>query len=117
VLDGKKADQRSHARQRVLLSGRLVYGEAALTADCAIRDITPGGARVRIHSPVALPSRLQLIEVRTGRAFDCEIAWRRMPDIGLRFLGAYDLTRDDAEAPTILKRVWGEAMGRYALPQ
>jgi hypothetical protein len=121
VIDDRLAstpsDQRTRQRQRVLLSGKLLYGDADLTADCAIRDISPGGARVRIQGPIALPSRVRLIEVKTGRAFDCEVVWRRMPELGLRFLGAYDLNHDNGEQLKMLKRVWTEAANRYALPE
>lgn len=121
MLDDKPSaiasDQRARARRRVLLAGKLVYGDADLTMDCAIRDLSPGGARVRIQGPVALPSRLKLIEVKTGRAFDCEVAWRRMPEVGLRFLGAHDLTHDAGGDLKMLKRVWVEAANRYALPE
>jgi hypothetical protein len=110
-------NQRGQPRQRVLLAGKLVYGDADLTIDCAIRDISEHGARVRTGGPVALPGRLHLIEVKTGRAFDCEIAWRRMPEIGLRFLASHDLTGVTGPEVKMLKRVWVEATNRYALPQ
>jgi hypothetical protein len=110
-------DHRARSRQRVLLAGKLVYGEADLTVDCAIRDLSEGGARIRISGPVALPSRLHLIEVKTGQAFDCEVAWRRMPEIGLRFLSPpHDLTHSDAPELKMLRRVWLEATGRYSRP-
>ncbi len=110
-------DHRTASRRRVLLSGRLVYGEDSLTIDCAIRDLSESGARVKLNGPVALPSRLHLIEVKTGQAFECEVAWRRMPEIGLRFLAEHDLANaGDARELKMLKRVWVESMGRYSLP-
>ena len=39
-------DQRKSRRPRVLLAGRLIYGEAAMTIDCTIRDRTESGARL-----------------------------------------------------------------------
>jgi len=105
------------SRRRVLLSGKLIYGDADLTADCAIRDLSATGARVRISGPVALPARVFLIEVRTGQAFECEVAWRRLPEIGLKFLSTHDLTTGDQSQHWMLKRIWVEATHRYALPQ
>ena len=116
MQDHPASEHRAAARQRVLLSGKLVYGEADLTADCAIRDLSEHGAKVRISGPVALPSRLHLIEVKTGRVFDCEIAWRRMPEVGLKFLGSHNLVDNDARELRLLKRIWLEATNRYALP-
>ncbi len=109
-------DHRRAHRQRVLLAGKLVYGEADLTIDCTIRNLSPTGAKVKTAGPVALPSRLHLIEVKTGQAFDCEVAWRRTPEIGLRFLHTYDLPNNDTRELRILKRVWVEAADRSTLP-
>jgi hypothetical protein len=116
ILKGDSSNQRSAVRQRVLLAGKLVYGDADLSVDCAIRDLSESGARVRISGPVALPSRLAMIELRTGRAFDCEVVWRRMPEVGLRFLAVHDLADSDARELRMLKRIWSEATSRYALP-
>ena len=106
------ANKRRSARQRVLLAGRLVYGEAELTLDCAIRDLSESGARVRLSSPVALPARVTLIEVRAGVAYDCEVSWRRVPEFGLKFLARHDLTKNTDPEMLVLKRVWVESAAR-----
>ena len=114
----EQRDDRAAPRQRVLLAGRMVYGDADLTVNCAIRDLSESGARVRISSAVALPSRVRLIEVKTGRAFECEVAWRRMPEIGLKFIGpALDLANTDSRELWMLRRVWLEAVDRYSVPE
>ncbi len=109
---GAAQDQRAAVRQRVLLAGRLVYGDASLTIDCAIRDLSDTGARVRLSGPVALPSRLYLIEVRTGMAFDAEVAWRRVPEFGLRFSEAHDLKTSANPKMKLLKRIWLDSVAR-----
>lgn len=109
------ADQRSSARRRVLLGGRLVYSEADLTVACSIRDLSQSGARVKVTGPVALPSKVHLIELRTGQAFECEVAWRNMPELGLRFLRAFDLNDGDPKTHFMLKRIWKESLARTAV--
>ncbi len=111
------SDQRIASRRRVLLTGKLVYGDADLTLDCAIRDLSETGARVKVSGPVALPHRLYLIEQRTGQAFECEVAWRKLPEIGLRFRASHDLTTGDPRENWMLKRIWNEGLARYSLPQ
>jgi hypothetical protein len=96
----------------VLLTGRLVYGDAHLTLECAIRDLSEGGARVRIASPVLLPAQVWLIEVRAATAFSCEVAWRRAPEFGVKFLERHDLRTDPAPELRPLKRVWIESAAR-----
>jgi hypothetical protein len=110
------ANQRNTARQRVLLSGRLVYGEADLTIDCSIRDLSETGAKIRTAGPVALPQRLHLIELRSARAFECEVAWRKVPEVGLRFVGEPKDLNSSAPELKMLRRVWIEGSHRYSLP-
>jgi two-component system cell cycle response regulator len=105
-------EQRTVRRRRVLLAGRLVYGDAHLTQDCAIRDLSEGGARIRLSSPVPLPAQVWLIEVRSATAFCCEVAWRRAPEFGLRFLERHDLTTETAPELKPLKRIWIESAAR-----
>jgi len=90
----------------------VVYGDQDLTLDCAIRDLSDKGARVRLASPVALPARIHLIEVRKGLAFDCRVTWRNMPEFGLEFVRAYDLTTAPPEKDDALRRIWVEAAPR-----
>lgn len=105
-------EQRAGPRQRVLLAGRLVYGDADLTLDCAIRDLTEKGARIRLASPAALPAQVFLIEVRSGAAYECEVAWRRVPEFGLKFLNRHDLKTAASPELRLLKRVWVESAAR-----
>jgi hypothetical protein len=106
--DGK----RTARRQRVLLAGRLVYGDAQLTLDCGIRDLSEGGARVRLSSPALLPAQVWLIEVRSATAFRGEVAWRRTPEFGLKFLERHDLRAGTAPELKPLKRIWIESAAR-----
>ena len=106
------AEQRAAARQRVFLAGRLVYGDGDLTVDCSIRDLSQVGARVKLSGSVALPSIVHLIEIRTGQAFECEVAWRRLPEVGLRFTKIHDLVNAPAGELKMLRRVWAEGAAR-----
>ncbi len=108
-------EQRSSRRPRVLLTGRLVFGEADLTVDCTIRDLTATGARLKLSGPAALPAKLKLIEVNSGRVHDCEVSWRRLPEIGVSFLSSQNLdvseSSHDAELKR-LRRMWLDARAR-----
>ncbi len=105
-------EHRGTGRRRVLLSGKIVYGEAELCVDCAIRDLSPSGARVRLNAPMLLPGRLFLIDLKSGLAFESRIAWRRTPDLGLQFLKAYELRDSSAPELKTLKRIWVEHCAR-----
>ncbi len=108
-------EQRRARRPRVLLTGRLVFGEADLTVDCTIRDLTQTGARLKLSGPAALPARLTLIEVNSGRLHECEVSWRRLPEIGVSFLSSRELeTGPSGEGAEMkrLRRLWLDAKAR-----
>ena len=107
-------EQRRSRRPRVLLSGRLVYGEAGLTVDCAIRDRTESGARLKLSGSAMLPAKVTLIEIASGMMHDCEISWRRLPEVGVSFLSSRPLQEESGPDPELLKlrRMWRNAQAR-----
>ena len=105
-------DFRESARGRVLLHGELVWGQGAFTADCAIRDLSTTGARVRLGAAQAVPNRVHLLLPREPVAYEALIAWKNMPDFGLRFVLAHSLDEDCAPALSYLRRLWVERRNR-----
>ena len=108
-------EQRRSGRPRVLLAGRLIFGDGAMTIDCTIRDRTESGARIRLSGPAVLPPKMTLVEIGSGMAHECELTWRRFPDIGVSFLSSTSLeTKVDAQGPELerLRRMWQDAKAR-----
>ena len=107
-------NQRRSQRPRVLLAGRLIYGDAWMTIDCAIRDLTVEGAKLRLSGPAILPPKVTLIEIGTGMTHTCEVTWRRLPDIGVKFLSSDDLNLTGAPEPELarLRLLWQGARAR-----
>ena len=93
-------------RQRTFMTGKLVYGDGdpsrrnALSLDCAIRDISEGGAKITIVGRQPLPPDVYLILVRHGMAYHAKIVWMDFPARGLKFLQTYIL---NAELPRELR--------------
>ena len=107
-------EQRRARRPRVLLSGRLVYGPDRLTQDCTIRDLTPEGARLKLTGSAVLSGPVTLIEVGAGMSHLCEVTWRRLPEIGVRFQSSEDLTTGAEPESEVarLRRMWLDARAR-----
>ena len=105
-------EQRQARRPRVLLTGRLVYGPDWLTLDCVIRDLTPEGARVKLAGPSMISDPLVLVEVNSGLAHQCEISWKRFPEIGVRFMRTDDLGKTTDPELARLRQVWQSARSR-----
>jgi hypothetical protein len=84
-------------RRRTCLSGKLVYGDGdadaapSMTLDCAIRDISEGGARITLDKQVPLPVDLYLISVKHGLVYQAKVVWMKYPARGLKFLHVYML--------------------------
>jgi hypothetical protein len=87
-------------RKRTFLSGKLVYGDGDFTMDCAVRDISEGGAKIVLPKHYSLPVELYLIVAKYCIAYRAQIMWVNFPARGLRFSAAYPL---DGTLPEGLK--------------
>ena len=99
-------EKRRAPRQRALLAGKLATGEASLTIDCVIRNLSADGALVETTSPHLIPNELHLLQVRDGVAWDARVIWRRGNRVGLALLGRHDLKDSTEKALMALRRVW-----------
>jgi len=108
----QKATRRLRLRQRCLYACRIVYGPEAYTLDGMVRDLSDTGARLRFASSVLLPKSFRLILARESRCDDVEIVWRRSQEMGVRFVGAVDMTDTTDTSVRQLRRLWAEMAGR-----
>ena len=83
---------RTAARARTLVAGKIVYGDGAYSCDCVIRDISPSGARVSGIAGMSIPRDFFLIDQKRAVAFDATLAWRNGTQAGVRFHKAIDLS-------------------------
>jgi hypothetical protein len=98
-------ERRGQRRQRVLLTGKLVYPSSGYKADCTIRDMSDGGARIAIM-PGALAEGPYLIVARHGLVHEVEVAWLTARQAGLKFVKTFDL-KDPVSTPEAgFKRIW-----------
>jgi hypothetical protein len=104
--------RRSERRMRTLLTGKLVFGEHGLTADCTIRNLSSGGAKLQTSLAATLPREVWLIVVRKDCAYRASVAWRVGEEVGVRFEHEYDLARDMSPDLAIVRRVWREMTNR-----
>src|SRR2546423_2808196 len=85
------AERRDDLRQRTLLKGKIAYSDGAFSMDCVIRDLSRTGARVAIAKGQSMPTRVFLLDMRTGVAYESVVAWIRAPQFGLRFVHQHNL--------------------------
>ena len=106
------ADRRAAPRPRKLLSGKLVYGQPGYSVDVTIRNLTDRGARVRLVTEVVVHDPVWLIDNGAGVAYRAAVAWRKPPELGLRFDEAVDLRVPATGALHHLRRLWMDSTGR-----
>ena len=92
-------------RQRTFLGGKLLYA-GAYSTDCIVRDMSDKGARLELPNGLPIPDEVQLLELKSGIAFDARVIWRRYPQIGIKFTNQHLLGGDVSPSLRILKRLW-----------
>jgi hypothetical protein len=100
-------ESRAGSRRRTLFRGRICWGpHAAISADCAIRDLSDTGAQLRITATQPLPSQFTLIHINEGIAYEASLAWRRDDLAGVHFSATHDLKV--AADPTLfdVRQIW-----------
>jgi hypothetical protein len=101
-----KENGRGIPRQRVLLGGIVIFGPALMTRDCAVRDLTDFGARIKLTGAHDITAPIALLVATTGAAYDCDAIWREGEEIGLSFTRRLDLTEPKSEIEKTARRLW-----------
>jgi hypothetical protein len=78
-------EKRIIRRQRVLKSGKIIFGDGASVVDCVIRNLTVAGARLEVPTTVGLPQEFTLLDVHSGKSRAAKVAWRRGATMGVEF--------------------------------
>ncbi|WP_050786048.1 PilZ domain-containing protein [Ahrensia sp. R2A130] len=74
-------------RQRTLKEGVISYNEGHISTKCTVRDLSPGGAKLRLPNDIAWPNRFRLHIASDGITAECEIRWRDGLTFGIEFIG------------------------------
>src|SRR5579872_5137829 len=98
-------ESRARPRARSLLAGIACYEDYSVSFDCVIRDLSEGGARLRLPSLATLPSHFYLINVKAGIAYGARIAWITGRDIGVSWRKRIPLQEPNPEF-SYLRRLW-----------
>jgi hypothetical protein len=96
-------ERRNERRRRVLFFGKISDATGAQQAECAISNLSPTGAQVRLYTEYKPPNLVYLLEARTHSAHLSEIIWQRGDRLGLNFRETLDLEKDIPERLHFLK--------------
>jgi hypothetical protein len=104
-------ERRSQPRRRVLLTGKIVSADYSFTADCVIRDLSEGGARV-VAPADAVCGQPFLIVVRSAMAHRCSGVWHGDGHVGLKFLDATNVSVDVPRHLRSVQALWAQLAPR-----
>jgi hypothetical protein len=99
-------------RRRTLYAGVLIHGPAGLTTDCALRDLSDDGARVRMAAVTVLTSPIILLAPSLNAAHEVQVVWQSGPDFGVRFVRNVDLQTPTSDIDKVARRIWLERCAR-----
>lgn len=102
-------ERRNERRRRVLLFGKLSDATGAQVAECAVSNLSPAGAQVRLDTEHSFPSYVYLIDAKTHSAHLAEIIWHRGHRLGLSFRETFDLDKEIPDRLSFLKTLLIEA--------
>ncbi len=78
------SENRISPRHRVLKLGTLAFADGG-GIDCMVRNISEGGARIEVDSPVGLPPSFTFLIKADHFQRHCHPVWRHDKRIGLAF--------------------------------
>jgi hypothetical protein len=80
-------DQRDSRRQRIYKEGHIITLDNKSVVNCAVRDLTSTGARLKAGDQASVPPqfRLRIGQEATMRA--ARVVWRRGNEAGILFTG------------------------------
>jgi hypothetical protein len=79
------SERRRNSRQRVFKGG-LIYYATAPAINCLVRNVSPLGACLEPDGSVSVPDHFTLLIKPERLKWSCQVEWRSMKRIGVRFL-------------------------------
>jgi hypothetical protein len=93
-------ERRTSARQRTVLRGTVYYDKRSVSADCVIRDLSDGGARLELSENVIIPDTVELYIPKREETFHAQVRWRHFKEVGVAYVNGRNGGRaSDQEVP------------------
>jgi len=94
------SDLRKAPRERVVLSGTVVFSDGSFTIPCRIKDLSETGACVVLPPGLVIPTRHILMRTRARVVHVATVARIASPEFGVKFTETHSL---DGELPSNLQ--------------
>lgn len=100
-------ERRSEPRMPASAPARVYFGpKLSLWADCVLKDMSAGGAKIHVAAIYTLPPRFVLVHMQDGIAFDAVLKWRRGDLAGMAFEQSHPLQTCDEPRLSAIRDAW-----------
>jgi diguanylate cyclase (GGDEF)-like protein len=82
----RASDRRIDIRKRVLKRGQIVIPSLGAVVDCTVRNLSSGGAALRIDAPFAAPPEFELTIASDGTRRRVRVCWQVGTDLGVEYI-------------------------------
>ena len=83
-------ERRANPRMRALKGAKIFLPGHRSTVECQVRNVSPAGAKLTLVSTVSVPDRFDLKLDQSDDLQPCQVAWRSLTEMGVRFARATD---------------------------
>ena len=97
------SERRTERRVKVLKEGKVMLTDS-VSVNCVVRDISPGGARLKFDGPVYLPVEFRLRIVSADLTIPATPAWQTQGEAGVRFTGVGTVGQVDNSPKRMVRR-------------
>ena len=103
-------ERRATPREPVLLPALLIEA-GGRKRPCVILDRSEGGLRINLPGDEAAPDSFCILDLVTGMGREVQVAWRRLPELGVRTVRTYDLDQPQAGLGEVLRQIRISVLG------
>jgi hypothetical protein len=76
-------ERRRTLRRRTYLGARIAFGTGALGADCIVRNLSGGGAKIMFSDRAVVPTEFELTIAQKRETVRARIVWRQADMAGV----------------------------------
>jgi diguanylate cyclase (GGDEF)-like protein len=82
----RTSDRRKEARKRVFKRGQILLPSLGAVIDCTVRNVSTGGAGLRLDATFAPPPEFDLLITGNGTRRSVQVRWQIGADLGVAFI-------------------------------
>lgn len=79
-----RTEHRQDQRRTTLKGGKIAFHDGRSTIDCTVRNLSSGGAKLKVASVLGIPNDFELLMADNVHQH-CRVVWRKVNEVGVAF--------------------------------